>query len=135
MSIVRDGFPDVHPSGGPLDDLDALALDPEWDGDALDDLLADLAAGPAAPCEPRLPFPEWVAAQAAWFRSQGTPAADWVAGELEDLAAMARGFGSENPDQFDSRRRQREESDRQDLIAEGFSRGVRHADPAWRYVN
>lgn len=129
MSILRDGFPDVH--SDPLEPFaDFDAFDPDWEGDVLDDVLCDLPA----PCEPRLPFAEWVSCQASWFRSQGTPAGDWAAAEFDQLAAQARELGAENPGQFDSRRRQKEASDAQDLRAEGFRAGQLHG-PGWHYAN
>lgn len=135
MSILRDGWPDVHSNPlEPPSDLDSLVLPWDDDGDEsdmLDDVLGDLPA----PCEPRLPFAEWVAAQAAWFRSQGTPAADWLAKEVDQLAKLAASVNALNPAQLEGRRAALDAGRDEDLRAEGFARGVAHCDPKWHYTN
>lgn len=56
------------------------------------------------PGEPLLSFPDWIAVHAAYFRSLGTRTGDWLAREIDDLAATARALGAMTTDQFDRRR-------------------------------
>ena len=56
------------------------------------------------PGEPRLPLADWIETQAAWFRSQETDAAAWLAGEMQELADLARALHAATIEQFDDRR-------------------------------
>jgi hypothetical protein len=79
----------------------------------------DLADAPGRAPEPSLPFPELVAVQAAFFRSKGTPFFDWLAREVDDLAALARSLNATSPETFDDRRAQQERwlREREDVLA------------------
>jgi len=52
---------------------------------------------------PTVPFAAWLAVQAAVVRMQGSPAADWLAGKIDELARTARFVGAQSPVEFDDR--------------------------------
>jgi hypothetical protein len=52
-----------------------------------------------------LPFAEWVDAQADFYGNLGTPAGRWLAGQIRELADLARLLNAATPDQFDGRLR------------------------------
>jgi hypothetical protein len=74
--------------------------DLEWDqlcSRAAAEATADL------PGAPLLPFADWIEAQAATIRRDGTAAARWLAGRLDGLAALARSLQADEPAVFDAR--------------------------------
>ena len=82
-NATLDGCPSVEPE-------DRERLDDAYDVDF--------------PGPPRLPLADWIEVQAAWFRSQDTDAANWLASEVQELADLCRALHAATVDQFDGRR-------------------------------
>jgi hypothetical protein len=62
------------------------------------DLLNQGDAGDAEPpSDARMPFADWLACQASWYRSFGTEAADYLAGLIDGHAGWARTLGAQSP--------------------------------------
>lgn len=74
------------------------------------------------PPVPALPFGEWLSVQAAWYRSQGTPAALWLARSIDDAAQMVRYTKALTPDEHDDRLDALERFRDERLRAEGSGR-------------
>jgi hypothetical protein len=102
-------------------DPDDLAYLAETDGHEL--------AGPVAGI---LDLPEWLAAQAAWYRSRGSDAADWLGAAIDRMAQLVHWTGATIPAEHDDRMevydRELRERHYQDGYADGHAaamRGVR----------
>jgi hypothetical protein len=108
MSSVAEELAPVQDSEGTRRvnraDLDEAAILSALMGPMADADAEDEAPAPGGFDEPALPFGEWIAAQASWFRSFGTDAADWMARQIDDLANEARFHGASSPADFDDRR-------------------------------
>lgn len=52
---------------------------------------------------PTVPIAAWLAVQAGVLRMQGSPAADWLAGKIDDLARTARFVGATSPVELEDR--------------------------------
>src|SRR4051794_22416237 len=76
----------------PLELVDPLADD---DSPGLDDL--------PAPSEPRVPFAQWLADQASYYRSLGTEAGAFVAELIQGTAEMARSLKAASPAEYEAR--------------------------------
>ena len=94
MSSVLHALPSVHSNPGPH--LRQAGRAAGYEGCRL--------AEADAPREPRLPLADWIECQAGWFRSQETSAAAFVAGELQQLAELARVLRAATVEQFVDRR-------------------------------
>jgi hypothetical protein len=92
MSNLHPSALDVESEPGP-----SLA-DLEWDM-----LRSRETATADPPAEPTLPMAEWIAVQAAYFRSLGSNLGDWLARRIDALAEQARSLQAETPDQYDAR--------------------------------
>lgn len=75
------------------------------------------------PGEPRLPFADWIRVKASLVRLDGTPAAKWLAGEIDQLADLAEHLEATTPDEFDGRYEVMESSRAEDLVYAGVTRG------------
>jgi hypothetical protein len=116
MRTVSDPSRNIHWS------IEELALERDdlarFFADNDDAGLDEPTSGPAD--EPRLPFAELIETHAAYFRSLGTPVGDWLSGQLEELADMARTLRANSPDTYDARLEVLE-ADRVEMIrAQGF---------------
>lgn len=59
-----------------------------------------------------VPFADWIAGEAKWFREVAdedvdshTPRLHWLAGKLERLAEQARYLGADSPEEFEEKLR------------------------------
>lgn len=52
---------------------------------------------------PTVPFAAWLAVQAGVVRMQGTPAAAWLAGKIDEMGAAARYVGATSPVELEDR--------------------------------
>lgn len=107
----RDSLPQAEDSPDSRDACAALFNPPtdadrDWWGQEtfrLDDF------GPDGPCEPTLPFPEFVAAHASWLRSLDSDPYAWLARKVDELADLARFLRAVGPDDFDAKQELQEE--------------------------
>jgi hypothetical protein len=103
VSTVSEVLSPVQPGVYPPEFDDLLeAAPPEADRSWWAGENAEQSQTPA-PAEPMLPFAEWVGVEAAYYRSLGTDAGDWLSARLDRLAETARYLGAETPDEFDDR--------------------------------
>lgn len=122
MSSIDRNSPTVYPK--PWDDWSLLEELPFEDDRAwFAELLEECTGDAPEPGSMILPFSEWIMTQAAYFRSEGTRAGSWLAGEIEVLGELARTMGAGNPDEFESRREVLERGRAEDLVEAGYTRG------------
>jgi hypothetical protein len=126
----------THLPEGPIPpELEEL-LDPfgDHEGPSLADLewgamISRASATAEPPGMPLLPFPDWIETKAALIRFDGTDAARWLAGKLDELAAMARRLQAQTPDQYDDRLEIEDDARDARLRDEGYNAAMRAAPP------